>query len=31
VEASFSVQAMVDGVLAAYATALETLHKNGRR
>ncbi len=31
VMASFSVERMVDGVLSAYQTALETLSKNGRR
>jgi glycosyltransferase involved in cell wall biosynthesis len=31
VAASFSVDSMVDGALSAYATALETLHKAGRR
>ncbi|MDO9411454.1 MAG: glycosyltransferase family 4 protein [Pseudolabrys sp.] len=31
VQASFSIQAMVDGVLDAYGNALETLRKNGRR
>jgi glycosyltransferase involved in cell wall biosynthesis len=31
VQVSFSVDSMVDGVLAAYQTALETLVKNGRR
>jgi glycosyltransferase involved in cell wall biosynthesis len=31
VQTSFSVDHMVDGVLAAYQSALETLHKNGRR
>lgn len=31
VKASFSIQAMVDGVLDAYGNALETLRKNGRR
>ncbi len=31
VAASFSVDSMVDGVLAAYQTALETLRKSGRR
>ena len=31
VAASFSIEAMVDGVLAAYATALETLRQAGRR
>ncbi len=31
VQASFSVDSMVDGVLTAYQTALEILHRNGRR
>jgi len=31
VQASFSVDRMVDGVLTAYQTALDTLRKNGRR
>jgi glycosyltransferase involved in cell wall biosynthesis len=31
VQTSFSTESMVDGVLAAYQTALETLVKNGRR
>ena len=31
VRASFSVESMVDGVLSAYQTALETLGKSGRR
>lgn len=31
VAASFSVEAMVDGVLAAYAAALDALRQNGRR
>jgi glycosyltransferase involved in cell wall biosynthesis len=31
VAASFSVDSMVDGVLSAYASALELLHKSGRR
>jgi len=31
VQASFSVESMVDGVLSAYQAALETLAKGGRR
>ena len=31
VQASFSVDSMVDGVLTAYQTALGTLVQNGRR
>jgi glycosyltransferase involved in cell wall biosynthesis len=31
VRASFSIEAMVDGVLEAYQGALEHLHRSGRR